>query len=54
LADKVIQCSFFGKDCCSEILNKLLILNQTSIKQIELRLDDSEITDSVEVANAFN
>jgi len=27
---------------------------QTSTKQIQLRLDDCEITDSVEVANAFN
>ena len=27
---------------------------QTNTKQIKLRLDDCEITDSVEVANAFN
>jgi len=39
----------YGKE-----LNKLLILNHTSTKQIKLRLEDCEITDSVEVANAFN
>jgi len=38
----------YGKE-----LKKLLILNHR-LAQNKLRLDDCEITDSVEVANAFN